>query len=336
MSLHKEAIMKKLSLKIIPAILILILCISLLPTGAFAASAVSKAGQITVYGSLNIRGSASTSSPVLTSLSNGSYITLISKVGDWWEVEYGKDKYGYCYDRYIKEVSGSYAAYTTANLNIRSGPSVSYAVQSWLSKGEYVTVLFSSDGWSRILYNGSQIGYVTTSYLSAGETNGTSYASGETYTAVSVYVPSYKQFDARWAYVEVGTSGYTIKSIGCATTCIAMAESYRTGMTIYPDDAEAKLRYTAGGSIYWPSNYSSYTNSDYLSVVYNLLKSGKPVLIGLKTLYGSQHWVLITGFTGGNTLSMASVTVSDPASSYRTTLEQVVSAYPYFYKIMYY
>ena len=303
------------------------------PIPARAASADSKAGIVSTSGSnLNVRASASTNSATVSRLVNGSYVTLISKTGSWWQVEYGKGLYGYCHADYIKTASGSTATVTTSSgsLNIRSGAGTSYARVGSLSKGETVIVLSSGSGWSRILYHGTKTGYVSSLYLSASTSSGT-------YSPVSLSVPSFKQTDSRWANVTIGTSGKTMAKIGCATTAIAMMESYRTGTTIYPNAMASKLSYTPSGSVYWPSHYTTVTNSSgYLSAIYQQLKAGKPVLFGAKNSYGSQHWVVITGFTGGSTLSASAFTIHDPGSNSRTTLQHFLSAYPTFYIYFYY
>jgi len=96
-----------------------------------------------------------------------------------------------------------------------------------------------------------------------------------------------------------------------------------------------KLRYTSSGNVYWPSNYKVVTSSSsYLSKIYNLLKQGKPVLLGAKNFYGGQHWVVVTGFTGG-TLTASNFTINDPGVN-RTTLQQFLNSYPNFYKYFYY
>ena len=288
----------------------------------------SKAGVVSTSGGrLNVRSSASTGASVVTSLSKGSFVTLISKSGSWWQVEYAKGKYGYCHADYIQTASGSATTVATqsGNLNVRSGAGTSYARTGSLSKGETVIVLSSSGSWSRILYHGTKTGYVSSQYLSTG------------FASVSLSVPNYKQMDSRWAGVQIGTSGKTISQIGCATTAIAMMESYRTGTTIYPDAMAAKLTYTATGSVYWPSNFVTVTNSaNYLNGIYAQLKQGKPVLFGAKNSYGKQHWVVITGFTGGAALSASGFSVQDPGSNSRTTLQQFLNEYPTFYKYFYY
>lgn len=298
------------------------------PIEASAATADSKAGIVsTAGGNLNVRSSPSTGAAKVASIRKGSYVTLISKSGSWWKVEYAKGKYGYCHADYISSVSGSAATVKTqsSSLNVRSGAGTSYAKTGSLARGETVIVLSSSGGWSRILYHGTKTGYVSSQYLSS------------TYTAISLSVPNFKQTDSRWGSTLIGESGKTFAQIGCATTAIAMLESYRTGTTIYPHAMAQQLRYTPSGSVYWPSHYTTVTNgSGYLSNIYNLLKQGKPVLFGARNSAGKQHWVIIRGFTGGSSLTPSGFTILDPGSNSRTNLQQFLDVYPVFYKYFHY
>lgn len=308
----------------------IVLGILLMPITGRAADSNPLAGAVTTSGaSLNVRSGASTGASVVTTLKKGSYITLVSKSGSWWQVEYGNRRYGYCHADYITPIDGTPVSVNTqsGNLNVRSGAGTSYSKVDSLPKGEVVIRLSSSGGWSRILYHGTKTGYVSSQYLSS---------SAGSYSAVSLNVPSFKQTDSRWANVKIGTSGKTMAQIGCATTAIAMMESFRTGSTITPDAMAKKLSYTPSGSVYWPSHYTAVTNSSgYLSAVYRLLQSGKPILFGAKNVYGSQHWVVITGFTG-TSLSPAGFTIHDPGSSSRTNLQQFLNAYPTIYKYFHY
>ncbi len=301
------------------------------PVDANAALLDSKAGMVaTVSGNLNVRSSASTSSSVITSLSKGSYVTLISKSGYWWRVEYANGKYGYCHADYISALPSSTATVATqsTNLNVRSGPGTGNSITGSLPRGELVVVISTSNGWSHILYHGTKTGYVSAQYLSVTE---------QSYGAVSLNVPAFKQNDSRWANVELGSSGKTIGSIGCATTGIAMMESYRSGTTIYPDAMAKKLSYDSNGNVYWPSDYTVVTSSSgYLEGIYEQLAQGKPVLIGSKTSSGSQHWVVVTGYTGGSPLTASGFTINDPATVSRTNLQQFMNAFPVFYKYFYY
>ena len=303
----------------------LLLCCLWKPLPVSAADLNSKAGLVTTSGGrLNVRSSPSSGGSVLTSLPNGSYVTLISKSGSWWKVEYAAGKYGYCHPDYIR-TAGTAASVTASALNVRSGPSTSHSVSGYLHKGDAVIVLSENGGWSRVLYQGTKLGYVSAKYLSGG------------YAPVSLYLPDFKQSDSRWASQTIGASGKTFAQIGCATTAIAMVESHRTGRTVYPNEMAAQLRYTPSGSVYWPSHYSVVTNpTGYLSGIYTRLTQGKPVLLGMKNAQGSQHWVVVTGFTGGTSLSPASFTIHDPGTVNRTNLQQLLDVYPTFYKYFFY
>ncbi len=321
--------------KILSILLTLIISLSIfvIPIKSYGATSTSQAGIVSVNsGKLNVRKSASTSSSVLTTLSNGSYITLISKSGNWYYVEYAENKYGYCHKDYLKLDSGKTATVNTnsTSLNVRSGAGTSYGIVGKASKGEVVIILSTTNSWSKILYDGVKTGYVSSQYLSTN-------TSQTTYSAVSLNVPSYKQTDSRWADVTIASSGKTIAQIGCATTAISMMESYRQGKTIYPDAMSKTLSYSSSGNVYWPSDYKVVTSStNYLSSIYDKLKDGKPVLLGAKKASGSQHWVVITGYVGGNTLTASNFTINDPGSNSRVNLQQFLNEYPNFYKYFYY
>ena len=283
----------------------------------------SHAGAVTtVYSPINVRSGAGTTYPVVATVPKGSHITLINRTGSWWYVEYGDNRFGYCHADYITPIEGKPAKVTASALNVRTGRGTSFPVQDILYNNQVILVLNTRNGWSRILYHGTKTGYVSATYLSDPEEK----------AEISLSVPSFKQYDSRWANKTLGTSGKTFSQIGCATTAIAMMESYRTGSVIYPDSMAKNLRYTPDGSVYWPSHYQVTINSaNYLEKIRDLLAAGKPVLFGAKTAAGKQHWVVITGFTGG-ALSPANFAVQDPGSNSRANLQQFLNAYPVFYK----
>ncbi len=310
------------------SLLVILMLLLFAAPEAGAASLSSKAGAVTTSsGFLNVRSQASSGAPVVASLKKGSYITLISKSGVWWKVEYEKGKYGYCHSDYITIVEGTPVTVTTGSgsLNVRSGPGTSYARTASLGRGEVVLFLKASSGWSRVLYHGTKTGYVSAQYLS------------NYYRAVSLKVPSFKQNDDRWGSLPVAQSGKTMAQIGCATTAIAMMESFRTGSTIYPDEMMKKLSYTASGNVYWPSYYKTVANgAGYLESIYSRLTQGRPVLLGCRDTYGKQHWVVVTGYTGGTDLRASGFTIHDPGTWSRTNLQQFISVFPTFYKYFYY
>ena len=149
--------------KVLFLILTLFLMISLVPE-AKAATSSSKAGAVTTSaGKLNVRSQPSSSSSVVAALNKGNYITLISKSGSWWKVEYEKDRYGYCHSDYITVVQGTPVTVKTQSggLNVRTGPGTNFTRSAVLQKGETVIFLKYADGWSRVLYHGIKTGYVS-------------------------------------------------------------------------------------------------------------------------------------------------------------------------------
>lgn len=289
-----------------------------------AASPPLQAARVTVgYGRLNVRAAPTTASAILAALGNGAVVTVGLREGDFYRVSYARGQVGYCHAAYLTLLGGAAATVRTggSTLNVRSGPGTSYSRIASLSDGEAVVILHSSAGWARVLYHGGKEGYVSTTYLK----------SVVAYPAVTLPVPSYRQTDSRWSWVTLGKSGLTVGRVGCATCGIAMMESYRTGTTLTPGTMAARLTYTAAGNVYWPSHLR-VTHTLSLAAVYESLAAGKPVLLGAKKASGGQHWVVVTGYVGGDTLTPGGFLINDPGATARRTLSDFLADYPYFYK----
>ncbi len=140
-------------------------------TGAKAATVTSAAGIVTTTSTaLNVRSSASLGGSIVKKLDPGSYVTLIYKSGNWWYVEYSSGRYGYVSADFIRYVYGTYAldvSDAVGGLNVRSGAGTSYGVVGQLPPGRMVLVLAESSGWYKILFNGTQTGYVSGKYLNS-------------------------------------------------------------------------------------------------------------------------------------------------------------------------
>ena len=134
-------------------------------------STVEAASQIaTVTENVNFRTGPSTSYSSITVISKGSSIEVLSTSGNWVNAKYN-GKTGYIYKDYVSNSTSTSETTqttkyvnTTAGLNVRTGPSTSYAKIATLSYGQSVNVLSTSNGWSKINYNGST-GYVSSQYL---------------------------------------------------------------------------------------------------------------------------------------------------------------------------
>ncbi|NLB20457.1 MAG: SH3 domain-containing protein [Clostridium sp.] len=128
-------------------------------------------GENTVYASsdtrvttanLNLRKGPGTSYSVLTVMKNGSTVEVLNVSGVWAKVVYNGIT-GYASTAYMKEFQSSKMV-TTANLNMRIGPSINDKIIRTLPRGTEVSVISTSNGWAKVNYSGS-VGYCSLNYL---------------------------------------------------------------------------------------------------------------------------------------------------------------------------
>ncbi len=291
---------------------------------SLSASAATAGKVTTSGGNLNLRKAPSLSSEVITTAKNGSWLTVEEKQGQWYKVSYAKGKTAYANEGYVKHypnaIEGT-VSITSGVLNVRSGPGTDYAVKDTIGKGERIIAVKSNSTWTGIVYQGNKTGYVAKKYLKKLD-------SSASYPSLKLDVPSFKQYDSRWKSYPIGTTGGTIGSIGCLTTAIAMVESHSASKSITPPEMAKKLSYSSSGSLYWPSDYVRSTASgDYLGEIYELLKKGKPVIVGARRSTGGQHWVIVYGYEGGNKLEEEGFLIHDPGSESRKTLRSFLEVY---------
>lgn len=278
---------------------------------------------------LNVRTSATTSSAVKTTLASGSTVTLISKNGSWWYTEYAPNSYGYVHGNYVTSMGLSTATVRTQStaLNVRASASASASIVGKLAKGEQVVILGTYGNFYKILYDGNKTGYASTAYLTI---EGSTSASR---SAITLSVPSYKQYDRGYSSLRLPGSGEPVSTHGCAVTSLAMTESYRTGKTVTPKNVIANQSFTSTGALYWPSVYARGENT--LSYMYTQLANGKPVIVHVKKANGSAHFAVVYGFSGGE-LTAANFKLLDPGSASRTTLQALYNVYPTLVKTLSY
>ena len=132
---------------------------------------------------VHFRTGAGTNYSSMGVLDTGVKVTYISESGNWTKVQYNS-KTGYICSDYLKKESSTSTTTNTmyvtasAGLNLRKGPSTSYAVIKTLSKGTEVTVVSSSNGWSKVNVGGVS-GYVSSDYLSSTKPSTGSSSSNE-------------------------------------------------------------------------------------------------------------------------------------------------------------
>ncbi len=313
--------------RITSALLVLLVAFAL-PFSAHAASPPAAGLVKTQSGRLNVR--AAPGGSIVATLERNSLVTMYAAESGWRKVEYAGGQFGYCAAAYLEETKSEPAAVklTSGWLNVRSGAGTNNAVTHTLTNNSSVLILSESNGWSRILFDGTATGFVSSRYL---------VRAAASYAAVSLKVPNYKQTDTRWKNVKLGATDYTVGAIGCTTTALAMTESFRTGKAVTPDAMAKTLRYSDTGSLYWPENYVFLTKpANWAEQIYTLLAQGRPVIVGAKKDSGAQHWVVVTGCSGVKALSAAAFKINDPGSAARTTLSQFFAAYPNLHRIVWY
>jgi len=130
------------------------------------ASSSTSCTSYTTTADLNVRSGPSTYYSRVKTLGKGTKICVISISNGWAKISSNQ----YVSASYIKQSGSSTPApstpscttmYTTAELNVRTGPSTSYSRVKTLSYGSKVCVVSTSNGWSK-LNDGY---YVSASYL---------------------------------------------------------------------------------------------------------------------------------------------------------------------------
>ena len=157
-------------------------------------STTGTAGTVKCSSSVNLRSEANTSSSILAELKNGTAVTVVSTANGWCKVTYS-GKTGYIKQDYVS-TTGSASNNTSAStgtaavvkcsstVNFRSAASTSSTVLGELKNGTAVTVLSTSNGWSKVSYAG-KTGYISADYLVTAS-SGTAISPSNTAASVSI------------------------------------------------------------------------------------------------------------------------------------------------------
>ena len=173
-------------------------------------------------GGLNVRKGPSTSYAKIGKLANGSKVNVIATSGGWSKINYGSTV-GYVSNDYLvneghtnnESTTGTTVKYVKASggLNVRKGPSTSYAKIGKLANGSQVKVISTSGGWSKINY-GSTVGYVSNDYLvNEGHTNNESTAGTTKYVKANGGLNVRKGPSTSYAKVGKLANGSQVKVI---------------------------------------------------------------------------------------------------------------------------
>ena len=157
-------------------------------------STTGTAGTVKCSSSVNLRSEANTSSSILAELKNGTAVTVVSTANGWCKVTCS-GKTGYIKQDYVS-TTGSASNNTSAStgsaasvkcsstVNFRSAASTSSTILGELKNGTAVTVLSTSNGWSKVSYAG-KTGYISADYLVTAS-SGTAINPSNTAASVSI------------------------------------------------------------------------------------------------------------------------------------------------------
>lgn len=131
---------------------------------------------------LNLRSSKSTKSKVMLTIPRGKTVTVLKIEGSWSQVKYGSNT-GYVANTYLtttktptptpitpskpianQEENIDMTFVTTANLNVRQGAGIGYALIANIPNGASVKATKKSGDWYYVTYNGKS-GYASAGYL---------------------------------------------------------------------------------------------------------------------------------------------------------------------------
>ena len=122
---------------------------------------------------LNVRSGSSTSDSVITTVSKGTKVDIVSSENGWYEISINGTT-GYVSAQYVSTdgsgtaVSGQTGSVNVGVLNLRSSASTDAGVIGFLYLGDTVTITGSSDGWYGVTTASGATGYVFAQYISLG------------------------------------------------------------------------------------------------------------------------------------------------------------------------
>ncbi len=122
-----------------------------------------KTGTVTAT-SLNVRSGPSTSNSIITAISNGTRVTILSESNGWYNVRLPDGRTGWASGQYISTAAGT-GTVTATSLNVRTGPSTSNTIITTIPNGTRVTILGDSGNWYNVRLPDGRIGWVSKDYI---------------------------------------------------------------------------------------------------------------------------------------------------------------------------
>lgn len=170
-------------------------------TGTTATNVALGTGTVKCSSSVNFRSAPNTSSTSYGELKNGTKVNVVGVSSGWYKVTYN-GKTGYIHPDYITLASSSVGTAIapsntvtsttgtagtvkcSSSVNLRSEANTSSSILAELKNGTAITVLSTSNGWSKVSYAG-KTGYISADYLVTAS-SGTAISPSNTAASVSI------------------------------------------------------------------------------------------------------------------------------------------------------
>jgi len=172
--------------------------------GLMSSMTATASTPVTATTELNVRAKPSTSAKIVGALHRGQTVKASSDSDGWTKITY-KSKTAYVASRYVTggdelpsgdDVGQGQTSTTTTEVNLREGPSLTDDVITVLAKGTKVTQTGkTAKGWTEVQV-GSQKGWVSTQYLTAG-TSGLPEVTGTRTTTADLNVRATSKADGK-------------------------------------------------------------------------------------------------------------------------------------------
>ena len=141
---------------------------------------------------LNVRSGGSTSNPVITTVTRGTTLDIVSSENGWYAISINGTT-GYVSADYVSTdgsgsgtaVSGQTGSVNVSVLNLRSGASTNTSVIGALYRGQTVTITESGNGWYGVTTSSGAKGYVYAEYITLGSGSSSETVTPDPGTSVS-------------------------------------------------------------------------------------------------------------------------------------------------------
>ena len=162
----------KITRKLITLVLTLTICATAFLLPASAAETILYGIGFVNTDDLRLRSEPTTASAVLATAPKNDCVVVLSKTGDWYQVNYNL-QLGYMHQDYLEVTTCENAelgigVVSGSGVNLRNGPSTSHTVAAVADAGSKCYIIGLNNGWFKVIYK-ETICYIRSDFLTLTE-----------------------------------------------------------------------------------------------------------------------------------------------------------------------